>query len=152
MTVRRVSVAGCRYRLPMDAWERYWSQVGNEDYLAAKQLLDLSPRVANHFAAYAHARTDDGGWEVQWGKAIAALDTSGMSTTEMNLADLVAGLVCPVDGASEHLISVKSLAWMGSWTDDVLRILLAWATDGRLSLSGKLLADDPWVKALNELE
>lgn len=113
----------------MDAWQRYWSQVGNENYLAAKKLLDLSPRVTNHFAAHAHARTDDGGWEVQWDKAIAAVPNSGMSSTEFRLAELVCSLIEP----SEVPVPLTYLSLMSSWTEDVLRILVEWATDGHVT-------------------
>lgn len=144
-----MGVGGRRYRQRMsDAWTLYWLSVGNENYLAAKQLLELSPRVENHFKNYARADRL-GGHEVDWQRAGATIDETGMSTTEAHLAHLVMGLLGGREG-HEHPILLTTLGNMGSWTDDVLRILVAWASDGRLHVAGRLLADDPWVQALNQ--
>ncbi len=33
-------------------WREYWAQVRNEDWLTARRLLDLSPRVRGFFACH----------------------------------------------------------------------------------------------------
>lgn len=146
----RPCVPGRRYRLPMsrDAWGLYWQQVSNENYLAAKQLLELSPRVEGYFAAYARADRL-GGHEVDWLRAGKDIDEVGMSTTERHLAHLAVGLIAGREDGL-HLIDLATLASMGSWTDDVLRVLVKWASDGRLDVTGRFLADDPWIKAFTD--
>lgn len=133
------------------AWALYWRRVGNENYLTAKQLLELSPRVESFYRRFALVSPDTAGGEeyiVDWLTAANSIEADGMSSSEMRLAHLVAGLICGREGET-HLIDLNILGYMGSWTDDVLRILVKWASDGRLDVTGRFLAGDPWVQELH---
>jgi hypothetical protein len=122
-------------------WDAYWSAVGNEDWLVARRLLELSPRVrsffASHFEEVQIPIIDDGGRELglcrceltlDWKAAAEHIDDDGFSSTEHRLARLVAALTA---GEPVHL---ASLTLMNSWSTDVWRVLTEWGTDGRSTL------------------
>ena len=128
-------------------WEQYWAVVANEDWRAARGLLELSGRVrrfyAAHLAVVLEPAFDDDGHQLperrqevilDWESAAGCIDTghinaAGFSSTEARLARLVAALTtgAPLD--------LASLTWMGSWSSQVWQILCAWGTDGRLTTS-----------------
>ena len=133
-------------------WDEYWAGVGNEDWQAARGLLELSGRVrrfyAAHLAVVLEPAFDDDGHQLpgrrrevvlDWESAAGCVDAgcidtgqigaAGFSSTEARLARLVAALTtgAPLD--------LASLTWMGSWSSQVWQILLEWGTDGRLTTS-----------------
>lgn len=126
-------------------WEGYWATVGSEDYLYARELIELSPSVRSHFAAHVHGDPNDP-WaddalHLDWQAAAAAADEWPASGTERRLLDLVLSLVNPdvsghheqredEDGSYEvwvttgvRKIDVRDLGSMGSWRDDVAAIV-----------------------------
>jgi len=122
-------------------WQEYWTQVRNEDWLAARQLLDLSPRVHGFFACYLAEELvptyDDDGHErprslrdlnLDWAAAAARIDADGFSSTERRLARLVAALT------TGQPLDLESMSRMGSWSLQVWQILLHWGTDGAATL------------------
>ena len=133
-------------------WQEYWARVGNEDWQAARRLLELSWRVrgfyAAHLAVVLEPAFDDEGHELagrrrevvlDWESAAdriatghidtGQVDAAGFSSTEARLARLVAAL------ATGAPIDLASLAWMGSWSSQVWQVLCEWGTDGRLTTS-----------------
>ena len=131
-------------------WDEYWAVVANEDWQAARVLLELSGRVrgfyAAHLAVVLEPAFDDDGHQLpgrrrevvlDWESAAGCVDAgridsgrinaAGFSSTEARLARLVAALTtgAPLD--------LASLAWMGSWSSQVWQVLVAWGTDGRLT-------------------
>jgi hypothetical protein len=100
------------------AWDDYWTTVGNEDFLYARELIELSSSVRAHFAGFLAWRDEpvmvevpgrpsydpgepspDGAvWrdiDLDWKAAAAAADAWGASSTERRLLDLVLSLVQP---------------------------------------------------------
>lgn len=132
----------------MDAWGGYWSEVGNETYLAAKELCEISPRVRGFFERFITARDvshllEEYGpnvkvdrWELDWNAAAAQIDNDGMSSTENRLAHIVASLTAYDDPEEKkpHPVYMTELGYLGSWERDVWSILVNWATDGRLTV------------------
>ena len=127
---------------PDNRWDRYWAEVGNETWQAARHLLDLSPRVAgfyaNHLQVVPVVRYDDDGdiradlgddLVLDWEAAAAQIAADGFSSTEARLARLVAALTT---GAPFPL---ADLASMNDWTTDVLAVLVRWASDDRLDVT-----------------
>ena len=112
-----------------DRWERYWSQVGNEQWLTARELLDLSARVRGVFTQFVTPVTGAhrDRLRLDWDAAAEQVEREGLSSTEYRLARLFLALTTgrPVD--------LESLSCMGSWQDEVWRVLVEWATDGRLT-------------------
>lgn len=118
-------------------WDRYWDGIGNEAWLAARALLELSlplRRDAAQFIApsrYNGVRDDDGTFhghlELDWDAWVDDVERSGRgwSSTEHRLFRIVAGLVA---GRPVHLAGV--LDSMGSWQTETLRVLVEWATGG----------------------
>lgn len=132
-------------------WEAYWEGVGNETYLVARELIELSSSVRAHFASFVGwhdtpALVDDpdnAGWSIDdpegwvwrdsdldWKAAAAAADRWAASSTERRLLDLVLSLVQPdeehdYDGRATgtRMFDARDLGRMGSWADDVARIL-----------------------------
>lgn len=131
-------------------WDAYWSTVGSEDYLYARELIELSPSVRAHFAAHVHGDTHDP-WasdalRLDWSAATEAADEWAASSTERRLLDLVLSLVNPdVSGHHEEReddegryevwvttgvrkVDVRELGSMGSWREDVAAILARYIT------------------------
>jgi hypothetical protein len=107
-------------------WSRFWNDVDNPAWLAARDLLDLCPTVRRFFAGYLDV-DEEGVW-LDWTTAAEHLADTGFSSTEGRLALLVAALTTgtPVD--------IGLLDSMGSWQDDVWAVMTSWATEGRLHL------------------
>jgi len=118
--------------------QEYWTDVHNEDWLAARQLLELSPEVQEFYAcnlAEELVPTDDDDGHQRhrsrrelrpdWAGAASSIDADGFSSTERRLAHLVAASTA----------DLTSLTLMGSWSTPVWRILLGWGTDGRATLA-----------------
>jgi hypothetical protein len=119
------------------AWTEYWSTVGNEDWLTAKALIELSPRVRGYFATYLGREeliqydeqdkpVPSGRHQVvlDWQDAAGHLNREGLSSTEHRLARLVLALT------TDEPIALSDLARMGSWSTQVWRTLTQWGTDG----------------------
>lgn len=143
-------------------WDAYWETVGNEDYLLARELIDLSPTVRRHFEAHVAWRDnpclvddpndprmsikDPEGWvwrqaDLDWSAAAASADEWPASGTERRLINLVLSLVNPDEEhttetrhddegyydvpvtTGTRMIDVRDLASMGSWSEDVARLL-----------------------------
>lgn len=100
------------------SWEDYWQTVGNETYLYARELIDLSPDVRAHFAGFIAWRDrpvmvdvpgrpswdpgepDPEGWvlrdvELDWQAAAKSADEWPASSTQRRLLSLVLSLVNP---------------------------------------------------------
>lgn len=125
----------------IDNWAAYWAGVGNEEYLTARALLDLSydvrTEVARHLS-YVPEETEvegdevmvtGGYWRLDWEAFAASLDATDdtrplFSSTGQRLARLVAALT------ADAPFDVCALTRMGSWETDVWRILVNWGTGG----------------------
>ena len=123
-------------------WQEYWTDVHNEDWLAARQLLELSPEVQELYACNLAEELvptdDDDGHErhrsrrelrPDWAGAASRIDKDGFSFTERRLGHLVAALT------ADQPLDLTSLTWMRSWSTPVWRILLDRGTDGRATLA-----------------
>lgn len=137
-------------------WREYWAQVRNEDWLTARRLLDLSPRVRGFFACHLAEQQiptyDDGGHErpqplrdvaLDWEAAAARIEADGFSSTEHRLARLVAALT------TGQPLDLESLTRMASWNLQVWQVLLDWGTDGQATLHQHGRHDDPTRRAEN---
>lgn len=122
-------------------WREYWSTVGNETWLVAGELIELSDSVTAHFASF--IKPVDGGldYRLDWKAAAAAADEWPCSTTERYLLDLVLSLIQPDEYEETEVrkddegyydvrvtkgtrkFDARSLGSMGSWRGDVARIL-----------------------------
>lgn len=113
----------------VDGWERYWAQVGNEEWLAARELLDLSARLREVFGAFVNQdpKAGPGELELDWDAAAEQVEREALSSTEYKLARLVLGLT------TGQPFPVESLCWMGSWQGEVWRVLVQWASGGALT-------------------
>lgn len=122
------------------AWPDFWKQVGSEEWLAAKALLELDTygtvrNDAGHHLAYPaqpyRTVNEDGErcWAIvmDWEGWVADVDEHGRgwSSTERRLFHLVAALTT---GRPLNIIGV--LDQMNSWEHDVWRILVDWGTGG----------------------
>lgn len=122
-------------------WAKYWSGVGNEEYLTVRALLELSydvrVTVAQHLTwvpeeteVYDGEEYTTGGyWKLDWDAFAASLDATDdtrplFSSTGERLARLVAALTTGSEFA------VFDLARMGSWETEVWQILVNWGTGG----------------------
>lgn len=97
-------------------WQDYWRTVGNETYLIAGELIELSPDVRRHFESYVRwsdspcwvddpdnpglSIDDPEGWvwrdvDLDWKSAAASADEWPCSTTQRYLLDLVLSLIQP---------------------------------------------------------
>ncbi len=123
--------------------QEYWTDVHNEDWLAARQLLELSPEAQEFYPCNLTEELvptdDDGGHERHRSRrelrpdcagAASSIDKGGFSFTERRLAHLVAALT-----ADHQPLALTSPTWMGSWTAPVCRILLDRGTDGRATFA-----------------
>lgn len=146
-----------REPLPTQAptWEDYWATVGNETYLYARELIEISSSVRRHFAAHIAWRDevclvdgpgndwvpDPDGWvwrdvDLDWAAAAAAADDWAASSTERRLVNLVLSLVQPTqeyDSAADQTIgtrwfNARDLGDLGSWRNDVAEILARFIT------------------------
>lgn len=128
-------------------WDSYWRGVGSEEWLTARQLIELSPSLRSEAASW--LRTGKGRDLTDW---IHDVDDTGRgwSSTESRLFRVVAALIDPYPDADwvEDLPSlplyvvkvgddykrtvplVYFLEQMGSWEIDVWRILVNWGTGG----------------------
>lgn len=132
---------------PRPSLEQVRADVGNEEWLAALALVDLSPTLRASVAGYAEWTRESGTYDVvdddeglpgrggiltpnpviNWDAWVADVDQGrGWSSTEWRLFDLVAALV--VDERTVKLRGV--LDGLGSWETDALRILVEWASGG----------------------
>lgn len=109
-----------------DLFARFWSEVDNADWLAARELMRLSSRVSGFFAQFV-GWDEHGEVQLDWEAAAQAATTEGFSSTEARLVDLCLALTL---GAS---VTVQALSRMGSWDEDVWRVLTEWATQGRVT-------------------
>jgi hypothetical protein len=126
---------------PESAWERLFADVGGEEWLTAKALLELDDhRTVLRDAAKWITSSGDAGTrlplracgtstelELDWDAWVADVDTRGRgwSSTEYRLFDLVAGLV---SGRPFNVVGV--LDRMDSWEAGAWRILTEWGTGG----------------------
>lgn len=119
----------------MSSWDTYWSTVGNEDYLYARELIELSGAVHAHFARHIT------GEDLDWRAAAAAADDWPASSGERRLLDLVLSIVNPdVSGHHEtrdddegpyevwvttgvRKVDARDLGNMGSWREEVASIM-----------------------------
>jgi hypothetical protein len=99
-------------------WEDYWAEVGNESWLCARELIELSSPVQGHFAQFIAWHDDpcmadvpgEPSWEpgvpdpegwvwrellLDWEGAARSADEWPCSSTERRLLDLVLSLVQP---------------------------------------------------------
>lgn len=119
------------------AWTEFWSTVGNQDWLTARTLIELSARVRGYFASYlareqvieydeADNPVPSGRHELvlDWQDAAVHLNREGLSSTEHRLARLALAV------ATDQPITLSDLALMGSWTGQVWQTLTQWGTDG----------------------
>lgn len=126
--------------------EEVRAAVGNESWLAAFAMLDLSAAVANDAARFTQWARVDGSYsysgegedkvstfhpdpQIDWDAWVASVETDGRgwSSTEHRLYELVAALVAE-EPKPVQLRGV--LDSMGSWERDVLDILVQWASGG----------------------
>lgn len=123
-------------------WDQYWCEVRNEDWITARRLLDISPRVrglyALHLVEELTPRYDVDGTELDeprrdlnldWQAAADRIDSDGLSSTESRLAHLVAALT------TDESLNLASLTVMGTWTFEVWQALAEWGTDGAATLA-----------------
>ncbi|WP_426566342.1 hypothetical protein ACPPVT_07300 [Angustibacter sp. McL0619] len=117
---------------PAERWAAYWREVGNEEWLAARELIELCPRLWSLFAGYIEATGErPAGWWLDWPAACAyGLDEAGLSGGEHRLAQVVAGLVL-----DDHPVRLYPLSITGSWSREKWRVLVEWGTDGELTVT-----------------
>ena len=139
-------------------WEEYWAGVGNEDWQAARQLLELSWRVRGFYAAHlavvlepAFDDNDDEGRELpgrrrevllDWESAAGRIDTGHSNTGRTDTGHIDAAGFSSTEARLARLVTalstgapldLASLTWMGSWSSQVWQVLCEWGTDGRLT-------------------
>lgn len=115
------------------AWDAHWTGIRDEDWLAAKQLLDLSPRVAGYYASHLTPTRPDGRGtgeaHLDWDAAASGIPEECFSSTERRLALLVAAVV------TDAPVRLSDLGLMESWAVPVWQVLTSWATRGDLTVS-----------------
>lgn len=120
-------------------WNVYWAGIDNERLLAARALIDLSSTVRDDVARWLRTErqpvfNDDGDevgekdcvnldWE-GWAMDVEATGRP-FSSTESNLAKLIAGLV-----ADRPLKLSQVLEYTGSWETELWKVLVEWGTGG----------------------
>lgn len=130
--------------LTKPTWDETWAQIGSEDMLAAKALIELSPALRRdaeqylsrpQYPAYASDRWDaelvgyrPGESEFDWEAWLTSYDEHGRgwSTTEHHLFALAASLL----DADRPLRLRAVLGHLGSWEAEVWPILVDWGTGG----------------------
>lgn len=119
-------------------------EVGNEEWLAALALLDLSPTVAADAAQYTNWSRDSGRFtyagdgaqrvsilhpdpEMDWIGWVADVEncSRGWSSTERRLYKLIAALT-----TDQPLLLAAVLDMLGSLEFEVLDVLVQWASGG----------------------
>lgn len=111
-------------------WDDYWAGVGNEDWLAARALCEISPRVRSEVGLFLHW-DDNREPHLDWEAFATFVDEDGtMSSGERRLALVVAALTTYDRGVDLR----NTLGQMGSWEAEVWRILTEWATGGRCTV------------------
>lgn len=131
---------------PVDLWARFWSEVDNHDWLAARDLMVVSGRVSGFFALFVD-------WDeyrelqLDWDAAAAASRAEGFSSTEARLVDLCLALTRVTPGPS---LTVHTLTNMGSWSEHVWQVLTEWGSDGRLTTT-RTCAGDVAARAMARL-
>jgi hypothetical protein len=120
-------------------WNGYWSGIDNERLLTARALLDLSSTVREDVARWLRTETEpifnDDGDEVgeeeyvnlDWEGWATDVEVAGrpFSSTEANLAKLIAGLV-----ADRPVKLAAVLEYTGSWETELWKALVEWGTGG----------------------
>lgn len=137
-------------------WDDYWATVGNETYLVARDLIEISPTIQRHFEHHLIWRdTTPGpdGWrwrsaKLDWPAAARAADQWPCSTTEAILLDLILGLIQPDEDTQfedrwdpetsesfevrvttgTRVINPLHLGRLGPWSGQVADILHRWMT------------------------
>lgn len=119
-------------------WERTWQAYGNEAWLTAKALIEISPALladARQYTGWSRGdghRDADGVFhpapQFQAAAWLASVDQDGRgwSSTERRLFDLVASLL----DDDRPLRLVGTLDSMGSWESQVWAVLVQWGTGG----------------------
>lgn len=143
------------------SWADYWATVGNEDYLAARELAQVSDSIQAFLASFIRwdldpVMVDDPndqmnsipdpsgdlwcGVELDWEAAAASYDEGlGYSSTEQRLLAIVLALVL-----EDRPLNIKrTLGYMGSWESEVWRILTEWGTGGRSTTIPSLTTTGP---------
>ena len=127
-----------------DRWDEYWAAISNEDWLVARRLIDLSPRVRGFFASHLveaswPASDEHGGPAgtvcellLDWSGAANNIRGEGFSSTQRRLAELVLALVLDTP------IVLSDLAWLNEWTVPVWTALVEWATHGAATVQTSL--------------
>jgi hypothetical protein len=148
VTAGAAAPASLRYRPSTEAacerWAAYWSDVRNRRWLAARELIELSPRLVDLYADRVRVTAcevepaagtgSDGGLAELWlywdSAAEYALQRAGLSGGERRLAGAVAALT------TEHCwLDVDDLDVEGTWTDGMWCVLVQWASAGRLTVT-----------------
>ena len=138
---------------PRPTMRQVRASVGNEQWLAAFALLDLSPAVADDAARFTEWARHDGRFtytgegedevstfhpdaQIDWDAWVANVEGRGRgwSSTEFRLYELVAALV------ADRPIKLRGVVdAMGSWEREVLEIVVQWASGGNnRNLPGRL--------------
>jgi hypothetical protein len=110
------------------AWEEFWAEVDDQEWLAARAVLEVSARVrgvAETFVYRDERPLRDkprGEALLDWEGFAAQVSRAGLSSGEARLADLVVALTT---GA---VIELEPLSRLGSWGPQVWRVLARWGT------------------------
>lgn len=130
----------------LEGWDEAWAEVGSEEWLAAKRLLELSSLQYEAAHWIRNSRHDRAGGILDW---IADVDAEGRgwSSTEHRLFRVVAALVDPWperpdgpvgpyeatrgDGTVHRLVPlVHVFDSMGSWEHEFWQVMVQWGTGG----------------------
>jgi hypothetical protein len=140
MTQGRDAIAGQTPSGPTKrpGWEETWQRYGNESWLTAKTLIEISPvlfadaRLYTGWSSGNGRREADGTFhpdpEFQADRWLASVDEDGRgwSSTERRLFKVVASLLD--SDRPVHLVNV--LDAMGSWERSVWAALVQWGSGG----------------------
>lgn len=104
-----------------DAWAEFWATVGNESWLFAWELIELSPALLSEARTWVRRRGRGIDWD--WQGWLASYDGQGRgwSCTEHRLFAVVASLL-----DDERPLRLDALRGLGSWEVETWRVLLAW--------------------------
>jgi hypothetical protein len=112
-------------------WQDYWSDLDNEAWLAARELIELSPRLVDLFSLFLWGSEDDadGPW-LDWQAAADHVEAgAGLSSGERRLAAVVLGLT------AGRPVRLQDMGYEGSWSDAMWSVLVRWGTNGRLDVT-----------------